>query len=76
MGMSYRRAWTLVDAMNRDFVSPLVESSTGGRGGGGAALTPLGEEAVSRYRSIETRAAEAVAPDLADFAPLLAVDDS
>ena len=33
MGMSYRRAWTLVDAMNRDFVSPLVESSAGGRGG-------------------------------------------
>ena len=42
MGMSYKRAWQLVDVLNRDFGSPVVATATGGRGGGGATLTPLG----------------------------------
>ena len=71
MGMSYRRAWLLVDRMNADFVTPVVERTTGGRGGGGAALTPVGLEALTRYREIEAKALASVASELANFAPLL-----
>ncbi len=42
LGMSYRRAWLLVDTMNRCFKSPVVDAEAGGRRGGGTALTPLG----------------------------------
>lgn len=53
MGMSYRRAWLLVDAMNRCFRSALVSSSAGGTQGGGASLTPLGEEIREAYRALQ-----------------------
>jgi molybdate transport system regulatory protein len=46
MEMSYRHAWELVDSMNRQAESPLVESAAGGNGGGGAQLTEAGEEAI------------------------------
>jgi molybdate transport system regulatory protein len=72
MGMSYRRAWTLVEAMNTDFVSPLVETNAGGAGGGGASVTALGEEALSRYRAMEEKAAAAVEGEIAAFEGLLA----
>ena len=49
MKMSYRHAWQLVDSMNRQSDEPMVEKSTGGRGGGGAALTPAGEKAVRAF---------------------------
>lgn len=71
MGMSYRRAWSLVDRMNGDFAGPLVERATGGKGGGGAGLTDLGREALARYLAIEEKAARAVADDLEAFGPLL-----
>jgi molybdate transport system regulatory protein len=71
LGMSYRRAWLLVDAMNADFAGPLVERSRGGAGGGGATLTPLGENALARYRALEDKAAKALKEDLADFQKLL-----
>ena len=64
LGMSYRRAWLLVDTMNRCFRSPVVEAEAGGRRGGGTRLTPLGSEVVMRYRRIEKRAAAAGADDL------------
>jgi molybdate transport system regulatory protein len=64
MGMSYRRAWLLVDDINRMFRSPLVEKQTGGSGGGGARLTKLGRDVVGRYRAIEGAAATASAADL------------
>lgn len=48
--MSYKRAWMLVDEMNRHFREPIVAASFGGAGGGGAHLTPLGREALDRYR--------------------------
>lgn len=60
MKMSYRRAWDLVDAMNQHFVAPVVETSKGGAGGGGAKLTAMGEEVIARYRRIQAQAAEAV----------------
>jgi molybdate transport system regulatory protein len=64
MGMSYRRAWLLVDDINRAFREPLVEKQTGGTGGGGARLTRLGRDVVGRYRAIEGAATMASAADL------------
>ncbi|MCD9027477.1 LysR family transcriptional regulator [Luteimonas sp. BDR2-5] len=65
MKMSYKRAWDLVDAMNRFFREPVVHTSKGGSGGGGATLTPFGEQVLAAYRRIEARSAEAVADELA-----------
>jgi len=56
LGMSYRRAWLLVDALNRAFEDPVIETSTGGREGGGALLTATGNEVIRRYRKIEALA--------------------
>jgi molybdate transport system regulatory protein len=64
MGMSYRRAWLLVDEMNHIFRAPLVETQMGGSGGGGARLTQLGRDVVGRYRAIEGAAATASAADM------------
>jgi molybdate transport system regulatory protein len=64
MGMSYRRAWLLVDEINSIFREPLVEKQMGGSGGGGARLTRLGRDVVGRYRAIEGAAATASAADL------------
>ena len=71
LGMSYRRAWLLVDMMNRCFVSPVVAAEVGGPRGGGTRLTLLGEELMRRYRRIETAAAQANADDLAALMRLL-----
>lgn len=59
LGMSYRRAWLLVDDLNRCFRQPVVTTKPGGARGGGAALTRFGRELIKSYRSIETRAATA-----------------
>ncbi|MFN3586767.1 MAG: winged helix-turn-helix domain-containing protein [Moraxellaceae bacterium] len=53
MGMSYRRAWLLVDTMNRCFRRPLVETAAGGAQGGGALLTPEGETMLAHYRALQ-----------------------
>ena len=53
MGMSYRRAWLLVEQINDALQRPAVTAATGGRQGGGAALTPSGERVIELYRSIE-----------------------
>jgi molybdate transport system regulatory protein len=65
MGMSYKRAWYLVETMNRCFKRPLVEASKGGRAGGGATLTELGHEVLARYRRMEALTVEAVEPEMA-----------
>jgi molybdate transport system regulatory protein len=65
MGMSYKRAWTLVETLNTLFSGPLVESSRGGDGGGGARLTETGHTVLGHYRALERRAAEAGAEDIA-----------
>jgi len=62
MGMSYRRAWMLIDDLNTMFAAKLVEAKPGGTGGGGAHLTDLGRDVVAAYRRIEAHAASA--PDL------------
>jgi molybdate transport system regulatory protein len=58
LGMSYRRAWLLTDALNKLFGKPLVEAQHGGAKGGGAQLTETGAAALEAYRRIE-RAAQA-----------------
>jgi molybdate transport system regulatory protein len=71
MGMSYRRAWLLVDEINHIFREPLVETQMGGTGGGGARLTKLGRDVIGRYRAIEGAAAASSASDLRALRALL-----
>ncbi len=71
LGMSYRRAWLLVDTMNRCFRAPVTTAEAGGKRGGGTSLTPLGTEVVLRYRRIEARAAKAAAADIRALMALL-----
>jgi len=71
LDMSYRRAWLLVDTMNRSFRAPVVAAGAGGSRGGGAALTPLGREVVERYRRIESTATHAAADDIRGIEALL-----
>lgn len=72
MGMSYRRAWTLVDSLNASFAAPLVAARPGGAGGGGAVLLPPGAEVVRLYRALERYAAGGGAAELARLQVLLA----
>jgi molybdate transport system regulatory protein len=71
MGMSYRRAWSLVEEMNTAFATPLVTSSRGGTGGGGAQLTRTGETVLALYDDILARTAQAAAPQIAELESLL-----
>ena len=64
MEMSYKRAWDLVDEINRICRQAAVERQTGGKNGGGAALTPFGLSLVARYRRIERDAASAARKEL------------
>jgi molybdate transport system regulatory protein len=68
--MSYRRAWELVEELNRTLGAPVVSTSAGGAGGGGAALTPAGETVIAQYRAIE---AESIAAAKAHIEALNAV---
>ncbi len=74
MGMSYKKAWYLLDTMNRCFRAPLIKAEKGGSSRGGARLTPTGERALGLYRAIEDRAVAAAAEELRAFAELI-VDD-
>jgi molybdate transport system regulatory protein len=65
MGMSYRRAWMLVDVMNRCWAEPLVATAAGGARGGGARLTEAGTAILARYRAIEARLGATVAEEAA-----------
>ncbi len=65
--MSYRKAWLLVDEMNQCFRSPVVLAAKGGAQGGGAHLTPTGEEALKRFRDIQAKAATAIEADVRAF---------
>ncbi|SHL32284.1 molybdate transport system regulatory protein [Roseovarius litoreus] len=59
MGMSYKRAWQLVETMNAMFREPLVESTRGGAKGGGAVLTEAGQAVLTEFRSLEAVAEKA-----------------
>ena len=71
LGMSYRRAWLLVDTMNRCFREPLVASAAGGTGGGGAHVTAFGRRVLARFRAMQARVDRALEPDLERFSELL-----
>lgn len=73
MGMSYKRAWELVGTLNAMFARPLVERTRGGQGGGGAALTPEGQEVLTLFRSFEKQAAAAGSAQLEQLCKKLAV---
>lgn len=70
MGLTYKRAWLLIDSLNQGFGRPVVAASAGGRGGGGAVLTVLGQALVARYAALESRLGEACEPELRAFAEL------
>lgn len=70
MGMSYKRAWYLIDTMNAYFREPVVISVKGGSGRGGAQLTGTGRAVLEAYRRIEASARRATARDLAALASL------
>jgi molybdate transport system regulatory protein len=65
MGMSYKRAWGLVEAMNAAYREPLVTAARGGAAHGGASLTALGLGVLAAYRGLEAKAGEAGAAELA-----------
>lgn len=71
MGMSYKRAWMLVDEMNAAFRAPLVAASRGGAGGGGARLTEAGAEVLRLYHRVVAEAMAAAAPDIARLEQML-----
>lgn len=65
MGMSYKRAWYLIDSFGACFSEPLLERHHGGKGGGSAKLTAFGNEVVHRYRAMEAKALKACLRDVA-----------
>lgn len=71
LGMSYRRAWLLIDSMNQIFKSPVVDAATGGKHGGGSNVTPTGLKVIESYRRIEKDALKAVARDIKKLTNLL-----
>jgi molybdate transport system regulatory protein len=64
MGMSYRRAWMLLQEIESIVGAPVVTAATGGVNGGGTRLTTIGRTVMNRYRAIEKRATQAVQQDL------------
>lgn len=72
LGMTYRRAWELVDHLNKAFGQPVVAGQSGGAGGGGAQLTELGREVMARYRAIQAATEAAAAPHVEALAALMA----
>lgn len=75
LSMSYKRAWNLVGELNRSFDEPLVETGKGGAGGGGGAqLTKLGEEILTRFRAIETTLTGSAADDMKSLAARVKMD--
>jgi molybdate transport system regulatory protein len=71
LGMSYKRAWYLLDTMNRCFCAPVVQANKGGRGRGGAVLTPTGARVLALYRALEACLAKAGRAELAALEGLL-----
>ena len=76
LGMSYRRAWLLVEEMNASFQQPLVATATGGAKGGGARITALARAMLTRYERMTIKAEAAVAQDMAYFEALMIIPES
>ncbi len=71
LGMSYRRAWMLIDELNRSLKSPATESAQGGEHGGGCTLTSTGENIVRLYREVEEKANKACAAQITALTKLI-----
>ncbi|WP_438392105.1 winged helix-turn-helix domain-containing protein [Caballeronia sp. DA-9] len=67
LGMSYRRAWLLIDELNGTLKTPATSSETGGSSGGGCVLTPVGEKIVRLYREIEEEAARSCSTQISSL---------
>jgi molybdate transport system regulatory protein len=76
MGMSYRRAWLLVEQMNRCFKTPLVQTATGGLKGGGANITDMAQEVLAHYQAMQQKAAAATHDELAYLQGLMRDNDA
>jgi molybdate transport system regulatory protein len=72
LGMSYRRAWLLINELNHALKAPAVASATGGPHGGGSALTDTGRELIALYRGIEAQTQQACQTDIRKLLALLA----
>ena len=71
INMSYRRAWLLTDSMNKNFILPLIESSLGGKGGGGAKLTKEGKKVLKLFREMELKAQNSLVKEKLNFSKLI-----
>jgi molybdate transport system regulatory protein len=67
MAMSYRRAWLLLDELNRLFKEPVATTKHGGKAGGGAELTAFGRKIVRNYREMEETAHSALSRHLREL---------
>jgi molybdate transport system regulatory protein len=72
LDMSYRRAWLLLDELNRCLRKPAVDSAKGGTHGGGSEVTATGRQIIALYRSVEETASKACQADIAQLMALLA----
>jgi len=72
LDMSYRRAWLLIDELNRSLAQPAIDSAKGGLQGGGSSLTEVGQQLIALYRRIEKRAEAACRDDIAELMAMLA----
>ena len=64
LGIPYKRAWLLIDSLNQGFGVPVVDSATGGKGGGGTTLSALGRNLIERYDSLERQINAAATTEL------------
>jgi molybdate transport system regulatory protein len=71
LGMSYRRAWLLIDELNRSLKAPATHSEQGGQSGGGCTLTPVGETIIRLYRDVEVEAQRSCARQIAELTRLI-----
>ncbi|MDC6128249.1 winged helix-turn-helix domain-containing protein [Burkholderia gladioli] len=71
LGMSYRRAWLLIDELNRSLRAPATHSEQGGASGGGCTLTPVGEKIIALYREIEEEAKRHCDSQIAELTDLM-----
>ena len=71
LGMSYKRAWSLVEVMNAMFTEPVVTSSRGGASHGGASVTQFGEQVLAHYRALEEKARQSARRELEGIEALL-----
>lgn len=75
LGMSYKKAWQLIDTMNRHFAAPLVATATGGEQRGGARLTPFGQRVLVHYRALVRQLDPAFSSEAGELLALMAPRD-